>query len=116
MIKKVYRLCLLNNRGGVLCEIITENGELLKKDASYTLLKISSNLHFLANPSETLELIFDILEQFTHKFESRILTINKQIFGEREYNILNKHIRDYKITAQKKGIELGGSLIERICS
>ena len=58
--------------------------------------------------------IFDFAELFMSHFESRLLSTNKQILGQKEYDQLYNYIKNYTDGAQKKQIELGSALIKRV--
>ncbi|MFO0318812.1 MAG: hypothetical protein ACK5Z5_00220, partial [Neisseriaceae bacterium] len=94
--------------------ISDEHNQGLQKGVNYNLLKIVSNLHFVPNPSLVIENVLDMSEKFMRQFESRLLTTNKQVFNEREYNTLTKYIDSYMNSAKKYGIILGGELIRRL--
>ena len=48
------------------------------------------------------------------QFESRLLTINKQVFTNSDYVNLTRHITNYVNEAKKHDIELGGKLLYRM--
>jgi len=100
---------------GVTQYVITdEDGGDIIQNGSYSLLRIVSSLHFLPAPKTTVDNIFDFVERFMEKFESRVLTTSRQLFGEREYNTLMRHVQNYVSNAQRHQIELGGELIKRL--
>lgn len=94
--------------------ISDEQNNGLQKGNKYSLLRIVSNLHFVPDPEQVVESILDISEKFVQEFEARLLTTNKQLFNEREYNALNRHINNYVSNAKKYGVNLGGELIRRL--
>lgn len=96
--------------------ISNEDGEKLQNNKLYSTLLISAKLHFQVDPSKTVEKIFDIVEQFTTQFDSRLLTANKQLFGQKEYDGLQRYINNYVISSKKNDIQLGSKLIWRVCS
>lgn len=94
--------------------ISDEHNNGLHKGNKYSLLRIVSNLHFVPDPIQVVESILDVSEKFVQEFEARLLTTNKQLFNEREYNALNRHINNYVNNAKKYGVNLGGELIRRL--
>ena len=100
---------------GVTQFIVTdEQNNGLQKGTSYSLLRVVSNLHFVPDPNQVVENILNIAELFVERFEARLLTTNKQLFSEKEYNSLTKYINTYVSNAKKCGVELGGGLIRRL--
>ena len=80
----------------------------------FSTLSIVAPLHLHENPLYIVDKIFDLGERFMAKFESRILTSNKQVLGQREYDQLLTFIKNYVDSAKKKQIKLGGELIRRL--
>ncbi len=93
-----------------------EDGGKLQNDKLYSTLLISAKMHFQVDPNKTIEKIFDIVEQFTSQFDSRLLTANKQVFGQKEYDGLQRYINNYIAASKKNEIQLGSKLIWRVCS
>lgn len=94
--------------------ISDENNQALKLGNEYKLFSISTKLHLQKSPLNVIDTIFDFAEKFMQSFESRILTTNKLIFGEKEYQALIDYITEYMASSQKYGIELGGELLCRV--
>ncbi|MBY0379241.1 MAG: hypothetical protein K2P99_02445, partial [Burkholderiales bacterium] len=67
--------------------------------------------HFVPDPNLVVENILYIAELCVERFEARLLTTNKQLFSEKEYNSLIKYINNYINNAKKCGVELGGRLV-----
>ena len=94
--------------------ITNEDNHDIAEGGSYNLLRIVAYLHFVPAPKLVVDNIFDFLERFMEKFESRVLTTNRAVFGEREYNGLIRHVNSYVNNAKKHEIELGGDLVRRL--
>ena len=86
----------------------------LKPNEENNLLSIVAKLHLYDKPLYIVDKIFDLAEKFMQEFESRILTTNKQVVGQREYDQLYNHVKNYIDSAHKKQISLGGTLIHRL--
>lgn len=99
---------------GELFTITDESGEKLQNGKSYNLLQISSNLHLHKNPNAVIEKIFDFAENFMMHYESRLLTTNKKVLSQKDYNQIIKHVEQYVEGAKTYDIELGGRLIRRL--
>ena len=98
----------------VLFKISAENGVAFKPGNSYNLLQITSCLHRQKNPNYAVEKIFDCAEKVMQNFEARLLTSNKHILGQKDYDAIIHHIKKYGDSARLNGVELGGDLINRI--
>lgn len=94
--------------------ISDENNQALKLGNEYKLFSITTKLHLQKSPLDVIDIIFDFAEKFMHSFESRILTTNKLIFGEKEYQALIDYTTEYISSSKKYGIELGGELLRRV--
>lgn len=94
--------------------ISSENQAPLQLNGEYTTFAIVAKLHLHEKPLLVLDQIFDIGEKFMGEFESRILTTNKQVIGQREYDQLYTYVKNYADSAQKKQVRLGGVLIRRL--
>lgn len=81
---------------------------------SHSVFSINSKLYLSSNPLETVEHIFDVTEKFMKQFESRLLTPNMQILGEKEYMILIRNVANYINICEKNGIQLGGPILKRL--
>ncbi|MFN7093786.1 MAG: hypothetical protein ACK4M7_00335, partial [Burkholderiales bacterium] len=77
-------------------------------------LSINASLHLQSEPLTVIDKIFDFAERFMQQFESRLLTANKQIFGQKDYEALNRYVTNYVATAAKNGVVLGGPLLKRL--
>lgn len=98
----------------ILFTIGNENQNSLDTNGEYATLSIVAPLHLHKKPLYVVDKIFDLGERFMAKFESRILTSNKQVMGQKEYDQLQNFIKNYVDAAKKKYIELGGDLIRRL--
>ncbi len=97
-----------------LFSIANESQKALEQSAEYSNLSIVAQLHMHEKPLYVVDKIFDFCERFMAVFESRILTSNKQVVGQREYEQLNSFVKNYTESANKKHIRLGSDLIRRI--
>ena len=91
-----------------------ENGDPFVRNNEYNILSVKSRLHLQNDPWNSVEAIFDCSEKFMQYFEARLLTTNKQIFGESDYDKLQRHITNYVATAKRNNIDLGGGLLQRL--
>ena len=98
----------------ILFTIGNESQHSLDTNGEYSTLSIVSPLYLHKNPLNVIDRIFDLGERFMGKFESRVLTSNKQVMGQKEYDQLQNFIKNYIDSANKKNIELGGELIRRL--
>lgn len=94
--------------------ITAEHGAAIERGNSYKLLSITAKLHLHEDPLTVVDMIFDFAEQFMQQFESRVLTANKLILEQKDYDSLVKYIKDYVADAKKNNIQLGGELLRRI--
>lgn len=101
-------------KNNVLFSIANENLSALDNKGEYNKLAIMAKLHTYEKPIYVLDKIFDLGERFMQTFESRILTANKQVVGQREYDQLYSFVKNYSDSAEKKKIKLGSELIKRI--
>lgn len=111
------------DKGGVFASILNgvelftltdEHGQALKMGNEYKLFTLCAKLHLQQNPLSLVDAIFDFAEKFMQMFESRILTTNKLILGEKEYKALIDYVAEYVASSKKYGIELGGELLRRV--
>lgn len=102
------------NDGVELFCVSNETGNPFQSGTDYDLFLIKSSLHLVNNPREAADAIFDFTEKFMREFESRLLTANKQVFAQRDYDILNKYLGNYIANAEKNSINLGGKLLFRV--
>lgn len=98
----------------VVFEVRDEEGKPFEQKNGYRMLLISSKLHHLENPMLAIEKIFDFAEHYMQYFESRLLTTNKTVLGEREYSALEKQVNSYIATVKRQGAVLGSSLAMRV--
>ena len=98
----------------ILFTIGNESQNSLDTNGEFSTLSIVAPLHLHEKPLYIVDKIFDLGERFMAKFESRILTSNKQVLGQKEYDQLLTFIKNYVDSAKKKQIELGGELIRRL--
>ena len=101
--------------GVPLFEISDENSNEFSKDKNYHLFTITSKMHLQKDPLKTTEEILDFMEIFMNNFESRILTANKLVFGDKEYRALIAYVYDYVKKLEKYDIKIGGTLLQRVC-
>lgn len=102
------------SHGEIMFELSDKNGKAFEANMSYKLFTITSKMHLQRSPLITIDKIFDFAETFNETFESRLLTTNKLVFGEKEYKTLTNYINDYINDSKKYGIELGGDLLKRV--
>lgn len=98
----------------ILFTIANENHNALDAHGDFSILSIVALLHLHENPLYVVDKIFDLGERFMAEFESRILTSNKQVLGQKEYDQLLTFIKGYVDSANKKQIKLGSELIHRL--
>lgn len=104
----------LKSENSSVFEIHDENDKPLSEGNNYRVLMIVSKLHHQDNPQAALDKIFDFAENYMQYFESRLLTSNRIIMTDKEFTMLDKHIKNYVSTCQRKGITLGSELIQRV--
>lgn len=97
-----------------LFTIANENQGLLSNKDEYNLLSVTAKLHLHKDPLYVLDKIFELSEKFMQQFESRLLTTNKQVISQKEYDQLYDYVKRYADSARKKRIQLGGDLIRRL--
>ncbi len=105
---------ICNENGATLFSISDGNEQNLQHGFEFQLLSLSSSLHFQPDPKSAIERILDYSERFMRQFESRLLTANKQIFEQKDYDSLSRYVSTYVQEAEKHGIKLGSKLIFRI--
>lgn len=98
----------------VLFKISAENGVPFQTGNVYSLLQVTANLHKQKDPNYAVEKIFDCAEKVMQNFESRLLTSNKHILGQKDYDAIVHHVKKYEDNARLNGLELGGELINRV--
>lgn len=94
--------------------IADENGKRLDYNTKYRIFSLNSKLHHQFEPMNAVNKIFDVSEDYMKYFESRLLTSNKLIMSEREYNALERQVSNYINTCKRFGLELGSELILRV--
>jgi hypothetical protein len=102
--------------GKVLFSVFSHDKQNFAINSEYNLLLIVAKLHLYHDPLHIFNKIFDIFEQFTLKFDSRILKNDKTVITEGEYTQLYNSINNYVIQSKSKAIDLGGVLMHRIHS
>jgi hypothetical protein len=98
----------------IVFKISADNGSAFKPANSYNLLQVTANLHRQKDPHYAIEKIFDCAEKVMQNFEARLLTSNKNILGQKDYDAITQHVKKYADNAKQNGIELGGELISRV--
>lgn len=98
----------------VLYTLADENQMPLAKNREYNMLSITAKLHLHKDPFHVLDKIFDLGEKVMGHFEARLLTTNKQVITQKEYEQLYDYVKRYVDSARKKHIQLGGDLIKRL--
>lgn len=91
-----------------------ENGKQLNELSSYKVLAIISKLHHQNNPLGAIDKIFGFAEHYMQYFESRLLTTNKMVMTEKEYNALEKQVNNYINSCKRQGVELGSALVKKV--
>lgn len=94
--------------------IADENDQAFKSNQTYSMLSLNASLHFHSDPRMAIDCLFDFAEKFMGAFDSRILSSNKQVFSERDYESLDRHINSYLTNAKKNGLVLGSDIIYRL--
>jgi hypothetical protein len=105
---------LTDNSGRIIFTISDEGGKGLVHNQTYSLLQISTSLHKQLDANQAINSVFDCAEKFMEQFESRLLTTNKKVLAQQDYDAIFNHVKQYVTTAQKNNIELGGALIHRL--
>jgi hypothetical protein len=115
-------LDLIHNNG--ILQLCENNQQVFKISAvdnakfslenSYNMLQITANLHMQQDPNYAVEKIFDCMEQFMQHYEARLLTSNKHILVQKDYDAILHHVKRHIESAKANGIELGGELIKRL--
>jgi|GEM_PF-1943487 len=95
-------------------KISAENGSAFKPANSYNLLQVTACLHKQKDPNYAVEKIFDCAEKVMQSFESRLLTSNRNILGQKDYDAIIQHVKKYADAAKSNDVELGGELIHRV--
>ena len=104
----------LVENGESLFRIGNEFDKPLNPKESYQMLAITAKLHHLNNPIVAVEKLFDFAEHYMQFFESRLLTNNKLVLAEKDYNALIKQVNSYINNMKRQGVELGSPLILRV--
>lgn len=100
--------------GRTLFRIGDEFDKPLNLKSSYQLLSINAKLQHLEYPMLAVESIFDFAEDYMQIFESRLLTNNKLVLAEKDYNTLVKQVNVYINNMNRQGVQLGSALIMRV--
>jgi hypothetical protein len=100
--------------GVEIFKVSAEESQPFDSSKSYNLVSVVSSLHLTPDPKLAIEIIFDFAEKFMSNFESRLLTVNKDVFSQKDYSNLNSYIRGYIASARKNNIDLGGPLLFRV--
>lgn len=100
--------------GKVLFKISNEQGQPFAKTGKYHLFSINSKLHHHLNPQQSVDKIFDFAEHYVQYFDARLLTSNKLVLAERDYQALEKQIASYIMANKRQNIILGSPLIQRV--
>ncbi|MBP9743307.1 MAG: hypothetical protein KBD37_08115 [Burkholderiales bacterium] len=98
----------------ILYTLTDENQMPLAKTQEYNMFSIIAKLHLHKDPFHVLDKIFDLGEKVMSHFEARLLTTNKQVITQKEYEQLYDYVKRYVDSARKKHIQLGGDLITRL--
>lgn len=98
-----------NNK--VVCYIASEEGKRLDVNGTYRLFSFNAKLHHQEEPMYAVNKIFDIAEDYMQHFESRLLTSNKMLMSERDYNALERQINHYISGCKRQNIVLGSELL-----
>lgn len=122
LIKFFAKMGLIDNQGilqlqennRLVFQISAENGAAFESGKSYNLLQITAGLHKQLDPNYTIEKIFDCAEKTMQNIESRLLTSNKRILEQKDYDAILLHVKKYVDSAKLNGIKLGGDLISRL--
>jgi hypothetical protein len=104
----------LHENKQIIFSISAENGIALRPGNSYNLLQITASLHKQTDPNHAVEKIFDCAEKIMQSFESRLLTSNKHILGQKDYDAIIHHVKRYVENAKLNGLQIGGELIRRV--
>lgn len=99
---------------GVAFSVCDENSKPFNELSNYRTFAINSSLHNQANPQTAIDKIFNFAEHYMQYFESRLLTTNKLIMTEKEYQALEKQVNNYVASCKRQGVELGSALIKRV--
>lgn len=102
------------NHDETLFYVADENGKPLNELSAYKVLAIISKLHHHNNPLAVIDKIFGFAEHYMQYFESRLLTTNKMVMSEKEYNALEKQVTNYINSCKRQGVELGSALVKKI--
>lgn len=103
-----------NDNNVTVLYIADENGKRFDVGASYRIFSFNSKLHHQAEPMKAVDKIFDVAEHYVQYFESRLLTSNKMVMSERDYNTLERQVNSYINSCKRYNIELGSELIARV--
>lgn len=98
------------------CEImaIIEPNSQLNGTNDYELLSLNCAIHYQADPLNSLDFIFNFIEDFGKEFDIRLLNANQSLFNQANYDSLYERIEKYIATANKFNIKLGSPLIRRV--
>lgn len=100
--------------GKTLFRIGDEFDKPLQTKSAYQLLSINAKLQHLENPMTAVESLFDFAEDYMQVFESRLLTNNKLVLAEKDYNTLVKQVTSYINSMNRQNVQLGSALIMRV--
>lgn len=98
-----------NNK--LVCYVADENGKRLDPNGAYRLYSLNVKLHHQEEPMNAINKIFDVAEDYMQHFESRLLTSNKMLMSERDYNALERQINHYISGCKRQNITLGSELL-----
>jgi hypothetical protein len=98
----------------ILFKIMSENGGIIDNSIETNVLQIVVNFELSKDPLLLLDKILDIYENINNDVEVRLLSSNKFLFTENEYNLLKKQILKFIESIDKFGLKSGDSLISRI--
>ncbi|MDD3267425.1 MAG: hypothetical protein PHC75_09650 [Burkholderiales bacterium] len=100
--------------GKVAFYLLDENGSQFNPSSEYRLFSINSKLHHTKTPKVVIDKIFDFAEDYMQNFEARLLTNNKIVMSDKDYNMLERQIKNYMATCERLKIDLASDIIMKL--
>lgn len=94
--------------------LLDESGAQFNPSSEYRLFSVNAKLHHTKNPKLVVDRIFDFAEDYMQNFEARLLTSNKIVMSDKDYNTLERQIRNYVSSCERLKIELASDVIMKL--
>lgn len=97
----------------VAFDIRDEAGNPFDSQKTYPRFSINAKLHHQSNPLASIDKIFDFAENYVKYFEARLLTTNKLVLTEKDYDTLKRQVLGYINSLKRQEITPGSNLLLR---